>query len=84
MDTAVQTIIQFLPVAFFSVLAFWKSNAVLFMLTAGGALMMGLYWYDQHTTTIGLTTGLLLIAYSILCLGFAFRAVFWRNENERD
>jgi len=80
MDTAVQTIIQFLPVAFFSVLAFWRSNAALFMLAGGGSLMIGLFWYDQHTDTIGLTIGLLLIAYSILCIGYAFRAVFWRGE----
>jgi len=80
MDTAIQTIIQFLPVAFFSVLAFWKNNVVLFMLTGGISLFVGLYWYDQTGTPVGMTISLSLIVYWLVCWGFAFRAVFWRSE----
>jgi len=80
MEASVQTIIQFLPVAFFSVLAFWKSNAALFMLAGGISLLSGLYWYDQHSTPIGMGVGLSLIVYWLVCWGFAFKTVFWRGE----
>lgn len=69
-----------LALGLFSLLAFWRSNALLFMLTAGIALMLGLYWYDAYTTNLGLTMGLMLIAYSLVCLGLAFRYIFWRED----
>ena len=67
-------------VMFFSFLAFWKLNALLFMLAAGASLMTGLQWYDVYTTSTGLTIGLMLIAYSLVCIAFAFRCLFWRGE----
>ena len=67
-------------VVFFSVLAFWKSDALMFMLAAGASLMLGLYWYDIYTTNIGLAISMMLIAYSFVCLGFAYRYIFWRDR----
>ena len=66
----------------FSVLAFWKPNAVLFMLMAGISIILGLTWYDLYTTNMGLTMGLMLIAYALFCIGMAFRLLFWRQEIE--
>lgn len=74
------SLVQFLPVVFFSSLAFWKLNALLFMLAAGASLMVGLQWYDVYTTPAGLTIGLMLIGYSFVCIAFAFRCLFWRES----
>ena len=67
-------------VIFFSWLAFWRHNALMFMLTAGTSIMTGLYWRDTYTNNIGLAVGLMLIAYSLVCLGFALQCLFWRKQ----
>ena len=66
----------------FSFLAFWKPNAVLFMLVAGISIILGLTWYDLYVTNMGVTMGLMLIAYALYCIGMAFRMLFWRQEIE--
>jgi len=67
-------------VVFFSLLAFWKLNPLLFMLAAGASIMLGLEWYDIYLTDLGLAISLMLITYSFVCIGFAFRFIFWRKE----
>jgi len=81
METAevIQSIAQFIPMMFFSALAFWRNNPVLFMLAAATSLFSGLYWFDQYVTPQGLAIGLSLIVYCFCCLGFAFRYIFWRD-----
>lgn len=72
-------------VAFFSILAFWKDkNAVLFMLTGGSAMMLGLYWFDYYTTDVGLGISLMIILYSFVCMGFAFRCIFWFPKRDEE
>lgn len=66
----------------FSFLVFWKPNAVLFMILAGVSIILGLTWYDLYVTNMGLTMGLMLIAYAIFCIGMAFRLLFWRQDIE--
>ncbi len=66
-----------LVVVFFSVLAFWRPNAVLFMLVGGVSMMTGLYWFDVYNSDIGLSISLMLIAYSFLSFAFAYRYIFW-------
>lgn len=66
-----------LAVVFFSLMAFWKPNPVLFMLTAGASMMTGLKWFDVYTTDIGLSISLMLIGYSFISFGFAYRFIFW-------
>jgi len=66
-------------VVFFSMLAFWRYNAVMFMLASGASLITGLYWYDAYTDELGLAVGILLVAYSMVCLGFALQCIFWRK-----
>lgn len=63
-----------------SYLAFWRWNPVLFMLTAGASIVFGFYWYDAFTTNLGLALGLMMMAYALVCVGFAFRCIFWRNK----
>ena len=64
----------------FSALAFWRENALLFMLTAGLSIIIGLNWHDEFTTNMGLTISIMLYAYSLVCLGLAFRCIFWRDR----
>lgn len=72
-----------LAVVFFSVLAFWKENALVFMLAGGVSMMTGLYWHDVYTNNIGLSVALVFIAYSLVCFGFAFRCIFWKKYRDR-
>lgn len=67
-------------IAFFSALAWSFKNAMVFMICGGASLMTGLYIYDVYTSIIGLTFSLMFIAYSFLCLGLAFRCIFWRED----
>ncbi len=67
-------------VVFFSVIAFWQYNALLFMIAGGSSIILGLYWFDVYTTNMGLTIGLMLILYSLVCIAFAFKCLFWRGD----
>lgn len=67
-------------IAIFSGLAFWKENALVFMVLGGASLMTGLRWFDVYNNEMGLGISLMLIAYSLLCLGLAFRCLFWRDS----
>ncbi len=84
METAevLASLAQFVPVIFLSMVAFWRPNAVLFMLAAGASLITGFSWYDTYMTNAGLTISLMLIGYSFACLGFAFRCLFWREGKQ--
>lgn len=68
----------------FSVLAYWRLNAVLFMLTAGVSMMVGLYTPDALAelgyTTYGIGIGLMVILYSFVNIGFAFRQLFSQTK----
>ena len=68
------------PLIFLSVLAFWKYNALIFMLAAGMSAITGLYWYDVYTTNWGLAIGILLVAYALVCLGFGLQCIFWKGK----
>ena len=68
----------------FSILSFWRPNAILFMVTAGMAMMVGLAAPDivsSNSTTTGtdLTLGLMLVAYSLYCIGMSFRMIFYKG-----
>ena len=60
----------------FSFLAFWKPNPVLFMLLAGASIIFGLFWFNVYTSYVGLAAALLLIIYSFVCCGYAFKSMF--------
>jgi len=66
-------------VLFFSELGFWRRTPLLFMLAGGASLMLGFHWYHVYTTPTGLTIGLMLVAYSFVCIAFAFKYIFWRE-----
>ena len=73
--------------ALFSIIGFWKCNAVILMLTAAASIFWGIYYFDTFVTNLGLSVGIVVIAYALVCLGFAFRCIFWRDrlrENQED
>ena len=74
-------LIQFMPTMFFSALAFWKPSPVLFVLAGVCALFNGLNWYDAFGTHEALAISLMLIVYCLVCWGFAFRYIFWRETD---
>ena len=59
-----------------SALAFKEKNAVIFLLTAGVSLILGLTWYDVYSTSMGLTISLTLIVYMVVCIIAAIRCLF--------
>ena len=72
-------LIQLIPMMFFSALAFWKSNPVLFIMAGSCAFFNGLNWYDAFGTHEALAISLMLIVYCFICWGFAFKYIFWRE-----
>lgn len=77
----IELLLTLLVLIAFSFLAFWKSNPILFIVAAGISIMVGLAWYDQYVTNLGLAVGLMLITYSLYCIGMAFRLLFWNRES---
>lgn len=76
-----------LPSVVLSVLAFWKENPVLFMITFGVSWITGLYAPNiisgsSDTTVMGLTLGLMLIGYGMFCMLMSFRLMFWEGNKE--
>lgn len=77
-------LVYIIPLIVLSSLAFWKENAVLFLLVSGVAMMTGLYSPDilgglNNSSPLGISIGLMLIGFSLLCCGWAFRLMFWRG-----
>lgn len=75
--------------ALFSGLAFWKPNAVMFMVTGAMSMMSGLNAPDMissttSTSSTDITLALSLVAYSFFCLAMAFRVMFWDGGAEAD
>ncbi len=77
--TPIVSIISLIPFTFFGILAYWKLNTVLFLITGGTAMMTGLYWYEIFTSDIGISVALLVIAFGLVCFGFAFKLIFWKE-----
>jgi len=70
------------PTVFLSIMAFWKQKAVLFLLAAAAAIVAGLAWRPEFPGYAGLTNGLVLIGYGIVCLGFALKHMIWGKDDE--
>ena len=77
---AILLFVFLMPLVFLSVIAFWRFSASMFMLSAGAGVATGLAWYDVYTTNWGLAIGIMLMAYGLVCLGFAFRCIFWKDR----
>ena len=68
-----------------SVAALWKPNVILFMVSAGLAMMLGLAAPDTlssntTTTTTDITIGLSLYLYSIFCIVATIVTIFRSDE----
>ena len=73
-------------VVFFSIMAIKvkELRPVLFMLTAGASIMLGLYWFDVYTTDVGLGISLMIILYSFMCLGAAHITLLRPSNNVKE
>ena len=75
-----QGFVLLLPLIGFSILAFWILHPVLFLITAGIAIMTGLYAPDiltgNTTTVLSLSIGLAIVMYSFVCISFAYATMF--------
>ena len=76
----VELLISLIVLIFFSAVALWKQNAVVFLLAAGTAIVLAFAWYDTYTTNLGLGISLMIVAYALVCMGWGFRLLFWREE----
>lgn len=61
---------------FLTFLAYWRGNAVVFMLAAGVSMMAGLYspgaLSELSYSRFGVGIGLMLIMYSFVCIALAY------------
>jgi hypothetical protein len=75
-EAIVQGLIFFIPLIVVSLIAFWRQNPVLFLISAGIAMMMGLKSPDiltgDTTTNLSMSVGLVIVAYAFLCLAFGY------------
>jgi len=80
-----QGFVLLLPLIGFSILAFWRIHPVLFMITAGIAIMTGLYIPDiltGGTTVLSMSVGLVIVVYAFVCVSFAYITMFKVNRDE--
>ena len=77
-----------LVLAVASVLAFWRLNPVLFLVTAGIAIMVGLNTPDllsgNTSTDLGRSVGLMIIMYALAMVAFAYVTLFRLGDGDRD
>ncbi len=78
--SALSLAVTFLPLALFSILAFWRNHGLLYILTAAVSLFVGFSWYDTYTTDMGLTISICLFGYALVCIGMAIRSMIQRKE----
>lgn len=67
-----------------SLLSFWKGRTILYMLTAGISLMLGLTWFDLYGSNASMAISLCLIVYAFALLGFGLVSIFIREKEIED
>ena len=72
-------LIEMVFLIFFSVIAFWRDNSVMFGLAAGVAVAVGFSCYDLQSSPFMFGIALVLWAYSIACLIFGLMCMFKRR-----
>lgn len=85
MAVTLQGLVLLLPLIGFSILAFWRLHPVLFLITAGIAIMTGLYVPDiltGGTTVLSMSVGLVIVMYAFVCLTFAYLTIFKVSRDE--
>ena len=80
--TALSLVIACIPLVLFSVLAYWKNHALLFLILAANSLFVGLKWYDIYVNDTGLAISIGLIAYALVNIGMAIKAMIGKREEE--
>ena len=64
------------------VLAFWRGQAVLFLIAGGMAAMVGLTWGDVFVETQATVISLSFIALWLILWGYAFVYLFARKQQK--
>jgi hypothetical protein len=82
MTATVGLIIACIPLILFSFLAYWKNHAMLFLILAANSLFVGLKWYDVYVNDTGLAISIGLIAYALVNVGMALKAMIGKREEE--
>jgi hypothetical protein len=72
-------ILACIPLILFSFLAYWKNHALLFLITAAVSLFVGFKWYDVYVNDTGLAISIGLIAYALVNVGMAIKAMIGRQ-----
>jgi hypothetical protein len=82
--TTLQGGLFLIPLIVFSILAFWRLNPVLFLIAAAIGLMTGLSIPDllagNTSSDLSLSLGLLVVAYGLACVVFAYVTLFRVRE----
>jgi len=77
--SALSLAIMCIPLALFSILAYWKNHAMLFLILAAVSLFVGFKWYDIYTNDTGLVISICLMAYSLVNIGMAIKALIGKR-----
>lgn len=72
--------VQLIPLVLLSIIAWWRNQPVLFILSGALSLVTGLWWRSQYDSSLGMATALSLIAYWLLCWGMALRYLMRSGE----
>ena len=78
--TAIAPMIGIVVLALTVAYAYWKPNAVLFMIAGAMAMFSGLYWPGGAGTGMGFVIGSALVFLAIFFWALAIRYVFWPSD----
>lgn len=72
-------IFTLVPLIIMVTVGFWRRNPAVLILAGAVAGFDGFYWYDTYTTPRGMTEGISLVAFGLVCWGTAYRYMFFRE-----
>ncbi len=72
--------IMCIPLALFSLLAYWKNIPLLYIILSAISLFVGFKWYDVYTDDTGLAISIGLIAFALVNIGRAIQAMIGKRE----
>ncbi len=66
-------------IGIFSMLAYWRGNAIAFFVCAGISLMAAFQFFDTYDNDFALGVSLMLLLWAINCIGQGIRQLLWAN-----
>ena len=82
MTATVGLVLACIPLILFSFLAYWKNHALIFLITAAVSLFVGFKWYDVYVNDVGLTISICMVAYGLVNIGMAIKAMIGTRETD--